>query len=118
MTIRVIGAKPTAAKLRKAATATRPLLVKAVTKITKEIEADAKTLVPVRTSTLQNSINGTVLASFGDQIVGQVVPGANYALYVEFGTSKMAAQPFLFPALNRHKGEFFSAMEAVVRKVL
>ena len=34
----------------------------------------------------------------------------NYAVYVEFGTYKMAAQPFLMPALSAAEGAVMSAV--------
>ncbi len=35
---------------------------------------------------------------------------ADYALYVEFGTSRMAAQPFLRPALDANQDKFVDAL--------
>lgn len=35
-----------------------------------------------------------------------VVVGMQYGVYVEFGTGRMAAQPFLLPAVMRQEGEF------------
>jgi HK97 gp10 family phage protein len=43
---------------------------------------------------------------------------ADYAEHVEFGTSKMAAQPYLRPAIDEHMGEIEGAMmEEVDRQV-
>ena len=43
---------------------------------------------------------------------------AYYASWVEFGTAKMAARPFMRPAFETQKGNAFAAMDAYMRKVL
>lgn len=63
------------------------------------VEADAKTACPVRTGTLRASIEHEVV---GD--TARVGSNVTYAGYVEEGTRKMAAQPYLRPALYRVRG--------------
>ena len=79
-----------------------------------EVERDAKQRAPVRTGNLRNSIHtktkkGSTLraATFAvdipspsGKIIAVVGSGANYAAYVEYGTHKMAARPFLGPAVE------------------
>lgn len=60
----------------------------------------AMTLAPVDTGKLRKSIVGTVQKMSGDLILGNVEATANYADYIEFGTSKAKAQPFLTPAIE------------------
>ena len=55
----------------------------------------ARGMCPVDTGTLKGSIG----ASGGGESA-EVFAGADYAVHVEFGTYKMAAQPFLVPALS------------------
>jgi len=64
------------------------------------VEGDAKLLSPVDTGRLAGSITTT------EQKPGVVYVGTNveYAPYMEFGTSKTDAQPFLRPALLKAKG--------------
>ncbi len=59
-----------------------------------KVVTDAKSIVPVRTGTLQRSI----MFSGGD---GEYQVGSRvfYAPFVEYGTSRMRPQPFLGPAL-------------------
>jgi len=67
----------------------------------KHMRDEAKRVVPVRTGRLRDSIqfrSDTTAA-----IVGTDVP---YGKYVELGTSKMAAQPYLQPAAA-NSAEFF-----------
>ena len=72
----------------------------AVSTICFEIEAEAKQLCPVDTGTLRRSITTTAPVVSGGGVTGSVETGIHYAPYVEFGTRKMAAQPFLGPALE------------------
>ena len=55
---------------------------------------EARTMCPVDTGNLRDSI----AVSAGDS-GAQISANTDYAAYVEFGTYKMAAQPFLVPAL-------------------
>ena len=41
-------------------------------------------------------------------------PHADYAEHLEFGTSRMAARPFLRPALDEHEGEIVQAVRDTV----
>ncbi|NVM21307.1 MAG: HK97 gp10 family phage protein [Desulfobacterales bacterium] len=40
-----------------------------------------------------------------DEIVGIVGTNVQYAVYVEYGTRKMSAKPYLRPALEKNKGK-------------
>jgi HK97 gp10 family phage protein len=62
------------------------------------VEGHAKVATPVDTGNLKNSINSTIEAD-GER--GIVATGVEYAAYVEYGTSRMAAQPYLLPAYNK-----------------
>lgn len=64
-----------------------------------KVERTAKRLCPVDTGRLRSSIRW----SFARDDLGlHAIVGTNvaYALHVEFGTSRMRAQPFLRPALS------------------
>lgn len=63
-----------------------------------KVERTAKRLCPVDTGRLRASITHS-LESDSRGLVGVVGTDVHYAPYVEFGTSRMAAQPFLRPAL-------------------
>lgn len=75
------------------------------------VETHAKVLCPVDTGALRNSI-------MVDEVtpdVAVIAPHTEYAEHVEFGTSRMAAQPYMRPALDEHDGEILDAIEAAVR---
>ncbi|MBP3955395.1 hypothetical protein J8F10_08890 [Gemmata sp. G18] len=65
------------------------------------------------TGRLVNSINSSV-----DGLDGVVVAGGgivDYARSLEFGTSKMSARPFMFPALEKSKGWIRERLAKAVR---
>lgn len=71
----------------------------ALEKIADAVERDVKRLAPVDTGHLRASIRR-------DPVIGDTVSiraTAEYARYVEQGTSRMHAQPFLKPALYRRR---------------
>lgn len=57
----------------------------------------------VQTGHLRRSVT-TVIEEQGDTIRAKVGPQADYGRHLEFGTSRMAARPFLRPALDE-KGD-------------
>lgn len=75
--------------------------------IARTISRTAKQLCPVKTSTLRRSIRAVVTKDIakvqagGTWLVGGVATPVEYAGYVELGTSKMAAQPYLRPAVEQ-----------------
>ena len=58
---------------------------------------NAKRIVPVDTHNLQDHIEGEVGLESG-KVIGRVGTDVDYGVYVEQGTSRMAAQPWLRPA--------------------
>lgn len=66
-------------------------------------EGYAKDYCPVDTGTLRNSISHAVDESEDMAIIGTNV---EYAAYVELGTSRMSAQPYLQPAVLNHTAEY------------
>jgi HK97 gp10 family phage protein len=84
------------ADLGKAGPKATALASVAVRKTALDIEADAKTLAPVDTGNLRNSIGSDI-----QELSAEVGPTASYSAYLEYGTSKMSAQPFMGPAFER-----------------
>lgn len=73
-----------------------------------DIEARGKSLAPVDTGNLRNSITTTV-----NGLSAEVGPTAAYAPFLEGGTRKMAARPFMGPAADQVEPAFMSAMEQI-----
>lgn len=74
------------------------------------VETYAKIAAPVDTGFLRSSI--TVDEVTPIQVT--IAPHTDYAEHVEFGTSRMAAQPYMRPALDEHESEIVQAVEATV----
>jgi len=66
------------------------------------VERDAKINAPVDTGRLRASITNEVEKTDND-IIGRVGTNVKYASFQEHGTSKMAAHPYLFPALEANR---------------
>jgi HK97 gp10 family phage protein len=72
-----------------------------------EIERDTKMRCPVDTGNLRRSYVTQPQSSPADKTqVFLVGTNVNYAMFVEFGTSKMQAQPHLGPALAKAKVKY------------
>lgn len=70
-----------------------------------DVKALAKQLVHVRTGHLRSSIYAHVR-----EWVAEIGAEAAYALFVEFGTRYMRAQPYLYPAIQ----EYLPQLEAII----
>lgn len=77
-----------------------------------DIEGTAKNLVPVDTGNLKGSIGHSDLRTVGrsGSLAVEIGPTASYGVFVEQGTSRMAPQPFMSPAADRHAPAFEQAM--------
>ena len=91
----------------------RPRAEQVVKKSAFDIEATGKINAPVDTGNLESSISTDI-----DGLTAQIGPTAEYGGYVEYGTSKMDAQPYMGPAVDRHAPTFESALGQVGEKIL
>lgn len=80
----------------------------------------ARELAPVRTGHLMASVR----ADIGERTEGEaafdpveVVADTPYASFVEFGTSKMEAQPFLTPAAEETEPEILEEINSILREL-
>ena len=64
------------------------------------VERTAKQMVPVKTGTLKRSITHVIQKT--KAIIGS---NLNYAPWIEMGTTKQSAQPYLRPALMANLGK-------------
>jgi HK97 gp10 family phage protein len=73
------------------------------------VEADAKRRAAVLSGEMRDSVH----------IEGsEVVTDSDHAVFNEFGTSVMAAQPFMRPAADENEGKVHAIMAAVFRAAL
>lgn len=86
-----------------------------VKKTAKDIESTAKTLAPVDTGFLRSGIKTSDLRNVSqDSPSAEVVASASYSPYLELGTSRMAPQPFMRPAADKHADAFEQAMAQII----
>ena len=74
------------------------------------VETHSKLLCPVDTGFLRNSIQVDSVTP----LEAVVAPHTDYAEHVEFGTERMAAQPYMRPALDGHESEILDAVGVTV----
>ncbi len=82
----------------------RKVKTKAGKSVYRVSDPNAKLGVPVDTGALQASIKKSVTRN-GDKTTGEISAGNGqvpYAAMIEFGTSKMAARPYMRPAINEN----------------
>ena len=77
-----------------------------------DLEGQAVMRAPVDTGALVSSI-GTEF--YMDGLLGIVSPYVDYALFVELGTRRQSAQPYLFPAADVIRPVFIAACKQMMR---
>ena len=86
-------------------------LLKSLETSCKLIESEAKIYAPVRTGKLKNSISHSIEK---ETKTGTVYSDVKYAPYVEAGTSKQKAQPFLQRAVDKNRKEILELFEDIL----
>ena len=114
------------------AVAMHKALSQVVRKTAMDIQASAASKAPVDTGFLRNSIyvvtsesstykgGGKSLSEVTkpeDDLTAYVAVGANYGVYVNYGTRHMPAQPFWEPAIEEAKPGFQAALDAIETKI-
>jgi len=82
-----------------------------VAKAALDVEGKAKMGAPVDTGHLKGSVQAKDIS----QLEWEVRVGADYGIYVEFGTSRMAAHPYLVPAAELVRPSFVAAMATLAK---
>ncbi len=82
----------------------------ALTAIGMTAETHAKELCPVDTGRLRNSITHEV-----DDHAAIIGTNVEYAAYVELGTSRMSARPYLRTAVENYTQEYKSIAESALK---
>ena len=76
----------------------------------------AVTLVPVRTGNLKSTIQIVKDAPLQYRVTAGG-PQAPYAAFVEFGTSRASARPFMRPALEARRAEIMALIHGAVGRI-
>ena len=77
-----------------------------------DVVADAKRLSPKRTGHNRRSIDYKMVV--GTQINASVVTSSGYGGYLEVGTRKKAARPYIIPAYMKHKSKIKDSLRGCV----
>ncbi len=116
MQIKIEGIEQAQAAFGKYAAEAAERLVKGLVEGGKIVEGEARALCPVSTeATRPGGPHGELRASITSQVEGlecKIGTNKEYAMYVELGTYKMAAQPYLVPALVSKQPEVINAIKA------
>jgi HK97 gp10 family phage protein len=80
------------------------------------VERDAKIKVPVDTGRLRQSITHQDHDFGSKNPYVEIGTNVDYAPPVEYGTSKMTAQPFLRPSYNENKQKILKEIAKAMRK--
>lgn len=98
-------------KIPKLIAGARALTIAAVDKTAHDIEATAKDIAPYDTGATKASIQVTDTGEFSRQVSA----GTDYSEFLEYGTTRMVARPFMTPAAEQHKPAFEQAMSQIIR---
>lgn len=89
------------------------LMEQVVAKTAFDIQETAQNLAPVDTGYLAGTIWTDNMG-----LRAEIKPAAEYAGYVEFGTYKMSAQPYMRPSADIHEPEFTQAIDVAIRALM
>lgn len=80
------------------------------------VERDAKINAPVDTGLMRSTITHNLGNEDTNNPYVDIISPTEYSKYVEFGTSKQPAQPFLFPAYNNNKQKILKEIAKAMKK--
>lgn len=88
-----------------------------VTQCAEDFTGKAMAAAPVDTGTLRGSIHIESIEGGGSSVTARVATGgeADYAVFVEMGTYKMGAQPFMAPTLIENRAVYEEVMSRALR---
>lgn len=84
-----------------------------VNKYGTKIAGDAAALAPVDTGTLRSSVLSE--SDMRSKLVFILQDGVEYGIFQELGTSRMAAHPFVIPAIKRNEKSYINAFRELFK---
>ena len=90
----------------------------------RHIEAKAKEDLPFDTGATKNSINakpgataGLSVFALGGTLSWRIGPTTEYAPFLEFGTRRMAARPYMVPAIESERPKLVRAVKQLMSEI-
>ncbi len=84
---------------------------------TGQVQATAKQAAPKRTGYMANNISVEPVKKTATSVTGTVNAKADYSSFVEFGTYKMSAEPFIRPAVSAAQSLFIKTTMDKLKEV-
>lgn len=114
ITVKLEGIEDLIRKVRSYQVITKEAIRIALVRGGLQIELAAKEMCPVDTGRLRGSI--TTDKRYIQKFLVMVGTKVDYGPYVEFGTKKMDARPYLFPAFFMFEGEIVKDIKKILDK--
>lgn len=111
ITIEIQGLNITKRKLMRQGDRTRRQIEEVIDMISFKIQREAALRAPVDTGFLRSSI----IVIEEEPFYNEIVATADYAHFVEYGTRRTAAQPFMVPAAQMFVDEFRREIQKAMR---
>ena len=112
--VRVVGIPEAIASLKKYQTKKKKDIKRELRRGAFQVADLAKDSVPVLTGRLRSSLTTDDSDLF--RLVMRVGTNVLYGKWVEFGTRRMEARPFLFPSFFSHEGEIIRRIGNIMKK--
>lgn len=113
--VTVTGEKELKEKLKKIERAATNEIEQALVNSALFVERDAKINAPVDTGRMRSALNHNLENAGTNNPYSEVISPVEYSKYVEFGTSKQSAQPFLYPALKQNKNKILKELAKALK---
>lgn len=84
---------------------------------TGQVQAQAKQIAPKRTGFMANNISVDPIQRTASSVTGTIDAKADYSSFVEFGTYKMSAEPFIRPAVSAGQSVFIKTTMDKLKEV-
>lgn len=91
-------------------------IVKGAEAVQAQVINDAAQIVPVDTGNLLRSIKPGGIQIMDTDVWAFIIADADYASYVEFGTTRQKAQPYLGPSILANQRNFVTAIAAATER--
>lgn len=111
--VRILGQDRLAQKLAQLEPTLRRALEREVKVAALNIQNGARRRVAVKTGRLRNSITHEITEGGLNAVVGTNV---EYGPYIEFGTRRMRARPYLFPAFEEERPRYMERLKRALSK--